>query len=450
MSQPTSSSVSSTAVPGKRTDCLSVAAWASWDAGTAAFHAVLVTFIFSVYLVDDVGTTVDSSLKPSQWYSLSMAAAGVVIALVTPVMGQRADHKGTRKRAVIVWTLWTVAAMAALFFIKNTAPEYFFVGLVLLAVASVTIQFAEVSYFAMLNQVSTEETVGRVSGAGWAAGYVGGIVVLLLSFIFFVSGDGETRGLLNIPTDEGLNIRAVAAFAAAWMLVLALPLFLRVPEIPRTTTDIRESFIASYRRLFSDLKTLWHTSKNGVFFLVASAIFRDGLSGVFAFGAILAVTVYGLSASEVLLFGVAANVVAAVGAFVGGYLDDRIGPKAVILSSLVIMIITGFALLFADGPFAFWILGLILCLFVGPAQSSSRSFVARVAPPGHEGQMFGLYTTTGRAVSWLTPLLFATFVGIIGTDDRAGIIGIVMVLLIGATLIIPVRDPQRDPNPDLA
>ncbi|SES30341.1 MFS transporter [Corynebacterium cystitidis] len=437
----------SPAIPGQRTDRLSVAAWASWDAGSAAFHAVLVTFIFSVDLVDDVGTTVDSALKPSQWYSLSMAAAGIVIALVTPVMGQRADQKGTRKQAVIVWTLWTIAAMAGLYFVKNTAPEYFWLGLVLIACSSVTIQFAEVSYFAMLNQVSTEHTVGRVSGIGWAAGYVGGIAVLLLSYILFQSGSGDTRGILRITTDEGLNTRTVAIFAAAWFLVCALPLFIRVPEVPTQNDTFNDSFLASYRRLFRDLKTLWRTNKNGVFFLAASAIFRDGLSGVFAFGAILAVTVYGLSTSEVLLFGVAANVVAALGATVGGFLDDKVGPKAVILTSLVIMILAGFTLLFASGALAFWVLGLILCLFVGPAQSSSRSFVARVTPPGHEGQMFGLYTTAGRAVSWLTPLLFATFVGISGSDDRAGIIGIVMVLLIGVILIIRVRDPHRNPGP---
>ncbi|WP_018297367.1 MFS transporter [Corynebacterium lubricantis] len=434
------------ATPGatsRRTDKLSVAAWSAWDAGSAAFNAVLLTFIFSVYLVDTVGKNVEGSISASQWYSFAMAAAGVFIALVTPVMGQRADQKGTRKRSVVMWTLLTIVAMALLFFVEDSSAQYFWLGVILLAVASVTIEFAEVSYFAMLNQVSTPETVGKVSGIGWAAGYVGGIVLLLVCFVGFISGDGDTRGLLNLPIENGLNIRLVALFAAAWFFLHALPLMFRIPEITGQDAGFKESFVDSYKRLFRDIKQMWHTNRNGLTFLIASAVFRDGLAGVFTFGAILAVTVFGLSASDVLIFGIAANVVAAIGAAIGGLLDDKIGPRTVIIGSLTLMILAGVGLFFVEGPTAFWILGLILCMFVGPAQSAARSFVARVAEPGKEGQIFGLYTTTGRAVSWLTPALFGLFVGLGNMGDRAGIIGIIVVLLAGLLLLLPVRDPQQ-------
>lgn len=421
-----------------------MAAWAAWDSGSAAFNAVLLTFIFSVYLVDTVGQNVEGQFTASQWYSFAMAAAGVFIALVTPIMGQRADQRGTRKRSVIVWTLLTVLAMAALFFVQDTSAQYFWLGVILLAVASVTIQFAEVSYFAMLNQVSTKETVGKVSGIGWAAGYAGGIILLLVCFVGFVAGDGPTRGMFNLPTEGGLNIRLVAVFAAAWLLLHALPLMFKIPEIEAQDPTAKDSFVQSYKRLFSDIKEMWHSNRNGLFFLIASAIFRDGLAGVFTFGAIIAVTVYGLSPGDVLIFGIAANVVSAIGAALGGLLDDKLGPRVVILGSLILMILAGVGLLFAEGPTAFWILGLTLCAFVGPAQSAARSFVARVAEPGKEGQIFGLYTTTGRAVSWLTPTLFGLFVGLGDGGDRMGIIGIVAVLLVGALLLIPVRDPVAE------
>jgi UMF1 family MFS transporter len=180
---------------------------------------------------------------------------------------------------------------------------------------------------------------------------------------------------------------------------------------------------------------LWRTDRRAVWFLVASAVFRDGLAGVFTFGAILAVSVYGLSDSDVLLFGVGANVVAAVGALVAGRVDDRVGPVPVIAVSLVLMVADALVLFLVDGPAMFWVFGLVLCLFVGPAQSASRSCLSRMCPPGREGEMFGLYATTGRAVSWLAPAAFALFTGVSGSD-RAGILGIALVLLAGVALLL--------------
>jgi UMF1 family MFS transporter len=142
----------------------------------------------------------------------------------------------------------------------------------------------------------------------------------------------------------------------------------------------------------------------------------------------------------VLIFGVAANIISALGAVVLGLFDDRIGPKSVIVISLVGMLAAGTVLLFVSGPTMFWIFGLLLCVWVGPAQSSSRTYLARLAPPGREGELFGLYATTGRAVSFLAPALFALFVSIFDVE-RYGIIGILLVLLAGLLALLPVRRP---------
>ncbi len=423
----------------KRTDRLTVAAWALWDWGSAAFNAVLVTFIFSVYLTDSVGQQIDSQFTPAQWLSWSMTVAGLVIFAVTPVMGQRSDRLGTRRRALGFWSLLTFLVMASLFFIRNDAPAYFWLGLIGLAVGSVTIQFAEVNYFAQLNQVATEDKVGRVSGLGWSAGYFGGIVLLLICYFGFVSGEG---GGLGLSTEGGWNIRLVALLSAAWFGLSAIPVLLRVPEIApsgESTGGVAES----YRELWRTVHTLWREDRNAFAFLFASAIFRDGLSAVFSFGAVLGVSVYGLSPGDVLIFGVAANVAAALGAVVGGLIDDHVGPKAIILTCLAILTLMAGIMFVAQGPTAFWICGLILCLCVGPAQASARGFLARVAPPGREGEMFGLYATTGRAVAWLTPFLFGVFVSLLGQGDRGGVLAIGLVLLVGALVLIPVKDPAK-------
>jgi UMF1 family MFS transporter len=148
-----------------------------------------------------------------------------------------------------------------------------------------------------------------------------------------------------------------------------------------------------------------------------------------------------MAQSTVLIFGVVANVVAALGALALGVVEDRVGPKLVILVSLGGLLVSCTVLLFATGTTMFWIFGLLLCLWVGPAQSSSRSFLARVAPTGREGEMFGLYATTGRAASFLAPGLFALFSGLF--SDRVGILGIALVLLAGALALAGVAPPTR-------
>src|SRR5699024_7019849 len=208
-----------------------------------------------------------------------------------------------------------------------------------------------------------------------------------------------------------------------------------------TTTRERTSLPESYRILFRDLRDLWRSDRNSVFFLGASALFRDGLAAVFSFGAVLAVTVFGLEQSQVLVFGVAAKVVAAAGAFLGGLLEDRLGPKTLIIVSLVRLVATASVLLLVHSTTVFWVLGLALCLWVGPAQSSSRSFLAQVSPEGREGQMFGLYATTGRAVSFLAPAMVAGF-SLLG-GDRLGIVGIILTLLLGLGAVSLVKPPRR-------
>ena len=186
-------------------------------------------------------------------------------------------------------------------------------------------------------------------------------------------------------------------------------------------------------------------------FLLASAVFRDGLVGVFTYGAVIASPSTGSASPRSIIFGIAANLVAGVSTIASGRLDDRFGPRAIILFSLGGLVIAGTAvfLLRDVGDTAFWVGGLVLCLFVGPAQAASRSFLARVSPAGKEGEIFGLYATTGRAASPLSPALWALFIFIATSLGLAGpaaygILGIVLVLLIGFVLMLFVKIPKHE------
>lgn len=417
-----------------------IAAWALWDWGSAAFNAIATSFVFATYLANSVAKNgaPAGGISGATWIALASAASGVVIAVLAPISGQRADAGGHRKRNLGIFTTLVVLCMYAMFFVRNDY-SYLWLGLLLLSLGSVFAEFAGVCYNAMLNQVATPDTAGRVSGIGWASGYVGGIVLLLICFLGFI---GPEVGLFGVSNAGGLDVRVTMIVAATWFGLSSIALFIKVPEVAPAAAGAKIGIAESYRRLWQDVRALWRTDRNAVKFLVASALYRDGLAAVFSLGAVLAVLVYGLTADQVIIFGIAANVVAAVGAFLGGIFDDRVGPRTIVIISLIGLVAAATILFFVQGPTLFWVFGLALCLWVGPAQSSSRVFLSRVCPPGREGQMFGLYATTGRAVSFLAPGLFALFTGVSG-QDRLGIIAIALVLLIGLVAVLFVQPPPK-------
>ncbi|GAB2862895.1 MFS transporter [Nocardioides pacificus] len=423
-----------------------VYAWGLWDWGSAAFNAVITTFVFTVYITsDDFGTGAAAKLG---WV---LAGAGLLIALFAPISGQRADRSGRRDFWLALNTGLVILASLALFFVKPS-PDYLWFGLVMLAAGNIFFEFASVNYNAMLNGISTPANVGRVSGLGWGLGYIGGIVLLLIVYFGLINPE---VGLFGVTGDDGLDVRVTMLFCAGWTLLFSLPVLLTVRDkSARAERGPRVGIIESYRILFGTVADLWRTDRNTVYFLGASAVFRDGLAGVFTFGAVIAAKVFGFSDSGVIIFGIAANVVAGIATIAFGALDDRFGPKRVIVLSLSSMIVAGLLVFFLHegGTTIFWIFGLILCIFVGPAQSASRTFLARLIPEGQEGQVFGLYATTGRAVSFLAPALFsgALWLGMVltGADDiddaqHWGILGIILVLVLGLALLIPVKSGVR-------
>ena len=419
-----------------------VVAWALWDVGAAGLSAIVATFVFSVYLTGTVGAGLHGGTTAASWLGRAGTVAGLVIAVLAPAVGVWVESPHRRRLAMSVLTGGAVVLTCAMYLIR-AQPSYLWAGLVLLAATAACGDLAGVPYNAMLRQLSTPDTASRVSSIGAAAGFLGSVLLLLLIYVGFISGSGPERGLLHVPTQDGLYVRTAMLLAAAYFAVLALPLLLvahRLPD-PGAVTHTT-SMLGGYRRLWSEIKAEWRRDRNLVYFLGASALFRDGLAAVLAFGAVLGVNVYHLSQADVLLFGVAASVVAAVGAILGGLVDHRVGSKPVIIGSLVVMVGVELALLALSGPVAFWVGGLLLGLFIGPALSSSRALLLQMADHGKEGVAFGLYTMTGRAVSFIAPWLFSVFVDGFGAV-RAGWGGISLVLLAGVLAMLVVRVPPR-------
>lgn len=408
-----------------------------WDWGTQPFATVITTFVFGAYIASGANFGAgEHDDTPAAMLGVAMAVAGVVIALLAPVLGQGSDRSGKRMLH-LKWQTWLLAGISvALWFV---APEqrFLWLGLVLLGVGNVVAEIANVNYYAAIEQVATPATVGRVSGLGWGMGYLGGIVILLL--IVALSG-GEV---------DATDVRNGMLLCGVWTLVFTIPTFLAIKDRPVESPPPRQGIVAAYRDLFASIRRIHRSSPNTIWFLLSSALFRDGLAGVFTFGAVLAVRVFEFSPSGVIVFGVIANVVAGVATIAFGHLDDRIGPKRVILISLACLVVFGVMVfvLHDQGKWVFWLFALLMTVFVGPAQSASRSFLARIMPEGHAGEVFGLYATTGRAVSFLSSSMwvFMLWLGslLLPEGESAvhfGVLGVVAVLAAGLVALLPVRE----------
>jgi UMF1 family MFS transporter len=398
------------------------------------------TFIFPVYLAGAVASIDQKADHAIGW---ATAIAGVVLALIAPVLGRRSDENGRRKFWLVANTYILVAITAASFFVEPK-PEFFLFGLVLYGLGSVIQESAFINYYAMLKQVTKDSNIGKISGFAWGLGYVGGIILLMVSLVGFVLPDVPWFG---IPNQDSLNIRSIFLFSAVWILVFSIPMILCVPEITKRATGPKESVVESYKKVWQQLQTLRNQAPETFKFLISSAIYRDGLAGVFTFGAVLGPLAFGFDQTSIIFFGVAANIVSGIGAAIGGILDDRIGSRTVIVASLVGLIVAGVCVFaFADmGQTAYWIFGLMLCLFVGPAQASSRTFVSRFTPAGREGEVFGLYQLTGRAVSflsgtfWSVSIAAAVALKVSGNTTIYGIWGLIVILAVGLALLLRVH-----------
>lgn len=434
-------------------------AWQLYDVGNSAFQAVVVTFVFATYLASDYfidpelvalgqANPEDPLYRAAQAGSQQVMSgldlvAAIIVAIIAPALGRSSDGSGKRKYFLALFSGITIACMLGMFFVFPDA-KFLVLGAALLAVGQVFSEFAGVSYNAMLSQVSTKENVGRVSGTGWGLGYIGSIVLLLVLLVLFLqdfNGDAPGAGVFGIPSGldgAALNIRLAVVVSALWFIAFIVPLLRRVPEAQSASSVANVSFFQAYRELWKTIVRLWKTDRALLRFLLASAVFRDGLGAIFAWGAVLAAQVYGFSASEVIYFAVAANLAAGFGTLASGYIDDRFGPKTVMVGSLVSLLIAGGILMATPNEAtAFWILGLILCLFVGPVQASSRSYLSRAVPKGHEGEIFGLYATTGRAAGWISNLLYFAFITLL-MQPKAGVWGILITLALGLVLLLAV------------
>lgn len=406
-------------------------AWALYDWANSSFPTVVSTFVIAAYFVQ--GIAADPVSGQAQW-GWMQSAAGLAVALLSPVLGAVADAGGRRRLMLGVATLLTAIATGMIWF-ALPAPDYALYALVCVGLATIAFEVGTVFYNSMLPGVAPPGRLGRVSGFGWGLGYAGGLACLALSLVVLIQPDPALFGLDRAASE---HVRAVALLVAAWLLVFSWPVLVALPD----PAGPRPSWAQAAARGLEEIAGLVRTlPRNPTLarFLVARLFYTDGLNTLFAFGAIYAAGVFGMGLDRILLFGIAMNVTAGLGAAGFALVEDRVGSRRMVLGALLAMVVLGAGLLLATSELWFWIMALSLGLFFGPAQAASRSFMARLAPPDEISAHFGLFALSGRITGFLGPAALAAVTTATGSQ-RLGMATVLVFLAIGAAILATVRE----------
>ncbi|MEQ8936894.1 MAG: MFS transporter, partial [Amphiplicatus sp.] len=360
-----------------------VIGWCFYDWANSSFPTVITTFVFAAYFTKAVAA--DPIAGTEQW-GYAISASALLVAITGPILGAIADHGGARKPWLAVLTLVCVAATALLWFTHPTPSDVIW-ALALVALANYAFEVGMVFYNAMLADVAPPGMTGRVSGWGWGFGYAGGLSCLAVALVLFVQPDPPLFGLDKASAEP---VRASALLVAGWFGVFTLPLFWLTPDAPASGLSMMEAVRRGLRELATTIRRLGDYA-DIVRFLIARMFYADGLTTLFAFGGIYAAGTFGMGFSELILFGIAMNVTAGIGAALFGWIDDWIGPKRTIVIAVGALAVLGAAVLAAPDKTWFWIVAMPLGIFVGPAQAASRSLMTHITPPAVRNEMFGLF-----------------------------------------------------------
>lgn len=443
-----------------------LAGWVLYDWAAQPFYTQITVFVFAPYFATRLAT---SPVEGQAYWGYATAAAGLVIALCSPFLGAIADAAGRRKPWIFFFSIFLVLSSWALWYAAPGVDNAVAIALLAFAIGTISVEFATVFTNAMMPGLVSPERLGRLSGIGWATGYVGGLVSLIIALGLFATNPATGKTLFGLTPLFGLDPatfegdRASGPLTAVWYAIFVIPLFLFTPDIPKKM-NLGRAVRVGLADTFTTIRSLPSHGAIGRY-LAANLVYTDGLIALFAFGGIYAASVFGWGAIELGLFGMLLTATGTVGALIGGSLDDRLGPKPVIVTSLVLMILSCFAivstdathLLFVvpvdapvpgDGLFAsvgekwYLVLGGIIGAVAGPLQSASRTLMARITPPDKMTQFFGLYALSGKVTSFFGPLVVGILTQV-SQSQRIGFSAIILFFLVGALLLIRVAAPPR-------
>ena len=430
--------------------------WFFFDWASQPYNTLILTFVFGPYINEVLG---DGSAAQSAW-GFGVAAAGIIIALSAPILGAIADTGGSRMRWIWIFSAMYVVGSAGVW-IADPNDFNLILVLVLFGIGLIGMEFATIFTNSMLPDLGTKEEIGRISGNGWAFGYVGGLVALVIMLLLFAENAATGKTMLGISPLLGLDAEAregtrfVGPLTAIWYAVFMIPFFLWVRD-PRAVAAPKGAVRAALGDLKNTIASL--PGRKSLFaYLTSSMFYRDGLNGMYVFGGIYAAGVLGWSVIDTGIFGILAIITGAVFAWLGGRADSVYGPKPVILICILVLTIVAICIVFVSRSsvlgiaveeasrlpdIAFYILGAAIGAAGGALQSASRTMMVRQADPERMTEAFGLYALAGKATSFIAPFLIGITTLATGSQ-QLGVSPLIGLFVIGLILLAWVK-PEGD------
>lgn len=410
---------------------LQIIAWCFYDWASSSYFSVVTTFIFSAYFASEVAP---NSVIGTYLWGNALAISGLIIAVVSPVVGAIADFGGFRKRWLFILTYIGIISSIGLWF-AYPASSHLILILACVVIGNTALEMGLTFYNAMLPNLISIEYLGRVSGWGWGMGYFGGLTCLTIALFVFVQGH-----LSWLDSSSFANVRICGPFLAVWLALFSLPLFLFVQDIATAKNSASDSIKKGLSNLLQTLKAL-PTRKNRsfLFFLISRTFYIDGLNTLFIFGGIYAATTFHMPMAEVVIFGITLNITAGIGAGLFAWFDDWFGSKLTIMVSLSCLMLTTIVILTLHNTTLFWIVGALMGVFVGPVQAASRSLLVRIVDKEMITEKFGLFSLSGKATVFLGPWLVAN-ITLWFHSQRMGMSVIFFFYLIGLLTLFFVQE----------
>lgn len=434
--------------------------WFFFDWASQPYHTVLNTFIFGPFIAAiaasyflGLGLSEDvADAKAQSVWAWSTAIFGLIIAFTAPILGAMADSTGRKMPWIVSFSAMYVIGASLLWFADPGASNLYWI-IAAFGLGFIGGELALIFTNAQLPGLGDEEEIGKISGSGFAFGYLGGLILLAVCLALIVEQDnGKT--ILGMDPIFGLDpqlregTRATGPLVALWFIVFMIPYFLWVREV--RTDQVRASFGQALERVVGSLKGL-AGRKSLAFFLLASMFYRDALNGLYTFGGVYAKLVMNWEVTQIGVFGVVAGIGAAVFSYIGGFVDRKFGPKPVIIVAVIVLMAVSFTIInltpdtvygviVAEGVSdnVFIVCGILIGGMGGMLQSASRSLMVRHCSAETSTEYFGLYGLSGRATAFLAPLLIA-IATTVSENARIGVSPVIGLFLIGVVLMIWVN-----------
>lgn len=440
--------------------------WWFFDWASQPYHTLLVTFIFGPYFASVAAeyylatglSDQAADAKAQTVWAWCLTITGLIIGLGAPVMGALADTSGRRIPWIAAFSVMYVVGAAALW---TTAPDgsNMWWGLIAFGVGFIGAEYALIFINSQLPDLGSDEEIGEISGSGFAFGYLGGFITLLILLLFFAEqGNGKT--ILGLDPLFGLDAslregtRAVGPITALWYAVFMIPYFMwmRDPPVTGPRGKVTDAF-SNLGRLVRSLGQRLSLSA----YLGSSMFYRDALNGLYGFGGVYAGLVLDWEVTQIGIFGIMALISSVIFSFLGGKVDKRLGPKPVIIGSIWVLIAVCvviismsrtqfFGMSLPEGStlpdLVFFGCGVLIGGMGGVVQSASRSLMVRHSDPASPTEYFGLYGLSGRATAFIAPSLIGVVTAWTGSA-RLGISPVIALFLVGLVLLVWVK-PEGD------